>query len=115
MIQTNLKIIHSRYRRLADQLAGLSWIARGNAYRRFLVRKIDGKDKKCGPYYILTRKQNGRTITHALNELQFKLYTKAIAQQKKTDQILKQMRKFTVKYIRLSTPKLPSRKRSKSP
>ncbi len=114
-MKTSSRIIQARYQQLTRQLAQLSWIARGNALRRFLVRKIGGKDKKWGPYFILTRKQDGSTITHALNQPQFELYSKAISQHKQADRILKQMRKLTVKYIQQSTPILPSRKRSKKP
>ena len=114
-MKTTPKSIQSKYRQLTQQLADLSWIARGNTFRRFLIRKVGGKNKKCGPYFILTRKQNGRTVTHALNQPQFKRFSQAIINHKGADKILKQMRKLTTKYIRLTTPKLPSRKRSKAP
>ena len=112
-MKTTPRTIEAEYQQLTRQLANLSWIANGNTFRRFLVRKIAGKNKKCGPYFILTRKQGGRTVTHALNQPQFKLYSQAIANHRLTDKILKQLRKLTVHYIQLSTPNLPSRKRSK--
>ena len=111
-MKTTPETIQVQYLQLARQLADLSWIANGNAFRHFLIRKVDGKNKKCGPYFILTRKQDGHTVTHALNQPQFKLYSKAIANHRLAEKILKQLRKLTVKYIKLSTPKLPSRKRS---
>lgn len=107
--------IRNQYQRFAQDLADIGWIASGNTFRRFLIRKIGGRDKKCGPYFSLTRKQDGKTITHALNESQFKLYSQAIANHRKADRILKKMRKLTVKFIQLSTPKLPSRNRSQAP
>ena len=110
MNNTILKI-ETSYRQLTSELTALSWIARGNVYRRFLTRKVDGKNKKCGPYYLLTRKQAGKTITHALNEEQFHLYSQAIENHKKADAIFKKLRKLTVTFIQLSTPKLPSRQR----
>jgi cell division protein YceG involved in septum cleavage len=114
-MKTNLKSIQRQYRQLASKLAQLSWIARGNTFRRFLVRRVGGKDTRCGPYYLLTRKQDARTITHALNQPQFNLYSQAIREHHLADQILKKMRKLTVQFIQASTPPVPSRKRSRKP
>jgi len=114
-MKTTSKSIQTRYRQLTQQLADLSWIAKGNTFQRFLVRKVGGKDKKCGPYFILTRKQAGRTVTNALNQPQFQLFSQAITNHRGADKILKQMRKLTTKYIQLTTPNLPSRIRSKAP
>lgn len=114
-MKTTMKKIRSQYRELTRQLGRLGWIARGNLFRRFLVRKVGGKDKKYGPYYLLTRSQEGHTVTHALNRPQFQLYSQAIANHHRANQTLKQMRKLTVQYIQCVTPKLPSRKRSEAP
>lgn len=114
-MKTTAKQIKAQYQQLTRQLADIGWIANGNTFRRFLIRKIGGRDKKCGPYFILTRKQEGRTVTHALNQPQFQLYSQAIANHRQADQILRKMRKLTVQFIQLSTPKLPSRNRSKTP
>ena len=112
-MKTTSQNLKYQYQQLTRQLADTAWIAKGNAFRRFLIRKIDGKNKKCGPYFILTRKQNGQTVTHALNQPQFHLYSKAIAHHRQIDAILKKMRKLSVQYIQSTTPKIPTRNRTK--
>lgn len=103
----------TRYRQLQRQLARIGWIASGNAFRRYFTVHRNGKTRRCGPYYSLTRKQGGQTITHALTVEQYDFFSRAIANHRILDAILKKMRKLTVRFIYTTTTSVPRRKRIK--
>lgn len=81
---------------------------------RHYTIKVDGKPKCCGPYYCLTWKEDNKTRTKALSTQQYKLFSKAIANQRKLDQILSKMRRISTRFIHQSTQGVPKRNRVKS-
>jgi hypothetical protein len=52
-----------------------------------------------GPYYIWTRKENGKTITKSLSAEQAKRCKKALKNMKKLNQCIQKWKKESVKYI----------------
>ena len=97
------KDLQTQYRRLQKQLAQTDWISRGSAYQRHYTIDVRGKSKCCGPYYCLTWKEETKTRTKSLSLEQFKLFSKAIANQKKVDSILSKMRRISTRFIEQST------------
>ena len=104
--------LQHQYRQLQKKLLLVGWIARGSAYPRHYTIKVNGKSKCCGPYYSLTWKESNKTCTKALSTQQYRLYSKAIANQKKLDLILAQMRKISATFIYQSAPGIITRKRA---
>jgi len=107
------KNLQTRYRRLQRQVSRIGWIATGSAFRRYFTICSNGKTKRCGPYYSLTRKQGGQTITHALTHEQYDFFSRAITNHRTMDAILKEMRKLTVRFIYTATQSVSRRKRIK--
>ena len=108
-----LKDLHSQYCQLQKQLLQIGWIARGSAYPRHFKIQVEGKLKTCGPYYCLTWKKNAKTHTKSLSKDQYKLYSVAIANHRKLEKILAQMRRLSAKFIDQTTEGVPSRIRLK--
>lgn len=107
------KDLPAQYRQLRKQLLEIDWIARGSAYPRHFKIQVEGKPKVCGPYYCLTWKEEAKTRTKSLSAEQYRLYSKAIANQRKLDKILARMRDLTIKFIDETTESVPSRNRLK--
>ena len=105
--------LQTQYRRLQKQLANVGWIARGSAYPRHYTINVSGKSKCCGPYYCLTWKEDNKTRTKSLSSEQFKLFSKAIANQRKVDSILSKMRRISTHFIEQSTNGIQKRIRLK--
>ncbi len=106
--------LQTQYQQLQKRIAQIGWIARGTAYPRHYMIKVDGKPKCCGPYYCLTWKEAGKTRTKALSTEQYKLFSKAIANQRKLDRLLSKMRGVFARFIRQATQGVAKRNRAKS-
>lgn len=107
------KDLKTQYRKLQNQIARIGWIAQGSAYPRHFTIKVGGKPKRCGPYYCLTWKEANKTQTKALSAQQYKLFSEAIANQRKIEKILANMRRISIKFIHETTEDLPKRVRLK--
>lgn len=107
------KDLQAQYDQLKIQLQQIGWIARGSAYPRHFKIEVEGKPKKCGPYYCLTWKEDGKTQTKSLSADQYKFYSKAIANQRKLEKILFKMRRLAIKFVDQTTEGVPSRVRLK--
>jgi hypothetical protein len=59
---------------------------------------INKKDEH-GPYYIITRKHRGKTITKSLTPQQAKLYRKALQNMKKLNLLLEKWKLLSLKFI----------------
>mgnify|MGYP001369024917 CR=1 FL=1 len=105
--------LRRQYKSLLRRLGRTDWIAHGSVFERHYTLRVAGKPKRCGPYYCLTRKERGKTRTLALSAEQFRLYRKAIANHRALDQILRQMRNLSLRFIHQSTPGVLSRNRVK--
>jgi len=107
------KDFHAKYTQLQKQFLQIGWIAQGSAYPRHFTIHVKGKPKTCGPYYCLTWKEAAKTRTKSLSTDQYKLYSKAIANNKKLENILSKMRQLSTKFINQTTKGVPSRIRLK--
>ncbi|OGF62157.1 MAG: hypothetical protein A2Y62_20185 [Candidatus Fischerbacteria bacterium RBG_13_37_8] len=61
--------------------------------------KTSIKNHAHGPYYILTRKYKGKTITKSLNPQQAKLFKKALKNMKILNQLLEEWKLASFTYI----------------
>jgi hypothetical protein len=91
--------------KISEQIVGLDYILTGTILKKFGMcgKKtcICREDKKYwhGPYYIWTRKENGKTVTKSLSVAQVKFCRKAIANRKKLDKIIEQWMRESHKEI----------------
>jgi hypothetical protein len=96
-----------RYRQLAAQLAKIGLIYSGSVTRRYTRCGTPGC--KChadppqvhGPYYQWTAKENGKTVTRRLNNIEAQLYQEWIANDRQLRQIIQQMRQIAAKAAEL--------------
>lgn len=103
-----------RYRQLAAQLAEIGPISAGTLTRRYTRCASPGC--KCnadpprphGPYWQLTRKIDGKTVTRRLAPAQAKLYREWIANDRRLRRTIGQMRIIAAKAneIRLTDPEV---------
>jgi len=105
--------LQAQYRQLQRELMQIGWITRGSAYPRHYTIHVNGKPKCCGPYYSLTWKKDNKTQTKALSTEQYKLFSKAIANQRKLDRFLAKMRRISTRFIHQSTHGVAKRNRVK--
>ena len=98
------------YHRLQEQLRQTSWICQGSVVSRPLIRRIQGRKVKKGPYYLWTCKVNGRTLCVALSKAQHRVLAQAIENNRHLHKTLEQMQAFTLKSV---LKKLPGVKRRK--
>jgi len=86
-----------RYRALAARLAGLGFISPGSLARRYTYcgkpgcRCQDDPPRPHGPYYQLTRKVAGKTITRRLTGDQAARYAEWIANQRELRRLIAEM------------------------
>lgn len=103
-----------RYRALAAQLADIGPISSGSLTRRYT--RCTSPGCKCradpprphGPYWQLTRKIDGKTVTRRLTPAQAKLYREWIANDRRLRRTIDQMRTLAGKAaeIRLTHPEV---------
>ena len=92
------------YRRVRARLAQVGWIALGSV----LERSLPGQG---GPRYQWSRRVEGKTITVALSAEQFQWLKAAIANQRKTWDLLSQMQQLSLQYMWKKLPSTSRRKR----
>ena len=98
-----LSRFEQRYRRLKEQLLELGWIAQGSVL------------PQPPRAWRLTRKVKAKTVSIALSEQQVPLYKAAIADQRKLEAILNQMREISDHVLQQSVPGVKKRRREKHP
>ena len=99
---TALGRLQQRYRRLKEQLLELGWIAQGSVL------------PQPPRAWRLTRKVKAKTVSIALSEQQVPLYKAAIADHRKLEAILAQMRQISDRVLQQSVPGVRKRRRRKS-
>lgn len=92
------------YRRWRARLAQIGWIALGSV----LERSLPGQG---GPLYQWSRRVQGKTVTVALSPEQFAWLKRAIANQRKVEDILTQMHPITLNYMWKNLPSTSRRKK----
>jgi len=98
------------YQRLQDQLHQTSWICQGTLVCRPLIRRVDGRQVKKGPYYLWTTKVKGRTVCRSLSEAQYQALTQAIANYRQLQKTLQRMHALSFKTILKNIPGVKQRK-----
>ena len=96
-----------RYRALAAQLADIGPISSGSLTRRYT--RCTSAGCKCradpprphGPYWQLTRKIDGKTVTRRLTPAQAKLYRQWIANDRRLRRTIDQMRAIAAKAAKI--------------
>lgn len=112
--QQRLAVYDDRYRQLAAELADIGPISAGTLTRRYT--RCTSPGCKCradpprphGPYWQLTRKIDGKTVTRRLTPAQAKLYRQWIANDRRLRRTINQMRTVAAKAneIRLTHPEV---------
>ena len=95
--------IKERYERLKTELVELGWISQG-----CLMRQPPNA-------WRLTRKVKARTVTVALSKEQAELYEQAIANHRRLEEVLRQMRELSEQVLLDSAPGVRKRPRQKHP
>ena len=111
--KTATDTLRRRYQRLAGRLGKSGWILQGTITERTdtrVVRKVVGGKKSYARYYQWTFKRQGKTITVNLTASQAKTYLKAIANQRKTERILREMRSLSLQFLEATTVSVKRRK-----
>jgi len=98
-----LRRLEARYQRLKEQLLAWGWIAQGS------LRPQPPRA------WRLTRKLKAKTISLALSPPQASLYKEAIANQRKLESILREMRELSELALQKSVPGVKKRRRRQHP
>jgi hypothetical protein len=98
-----LRRLEQRYGRLKAQLLDLGWIAQGSVM------------PQPPRAWRLTRKVKAKTVSIALSEQQAALYKAAIADHRKLQAILQQMRQISDRVLQRSVPGVRTRPREDHP
>ncbi len=102
-----------RYQTLSGKLARTGLVLQGTITERTVKGEKDKKQKPrkaYGPYYQWTFKKEGKTVTVNLTKEQARLYQKAIDQNRKVEDILKEMRDLSEKIMEAQTQGVKRRK-----
>ena len=106
--------LYNQYYALRTRLSEVGLICQGSALERTYHRKTKGQPTEYGPYYSWTRKIDNKTITVALSRAQHRLLSKAIAHQRKLEELLRKMRAISEQIVLLQAPGVASRKKRKT-
>jgi hypothetical protein len=110
--------LQRRYTRLVERLGKTGLILQGTILDRTIVQphpKDPGKEKTLGPYYQWTFKRAGKTITVNLSASQAKTYRKAIANHRRMEKILRQMREMSLQILEATTAGVRRKKHQNQP
>lgn len=102
-MEVKLAAIATEYARLRARLGRLGWLSQG-----YVQNRGPGAG---GPCYQWTRKVKGKTVSVALSAEQYQALQAAIANWKKTQEILQQMQTLSREVIFGTLPHPPRRKR----
>ena len=108
--EARIRALQARYQRYAQSLTAICPICQGTVIKRHDVGQRRGKPKTYGPHYLWTRKLEGKTLSIAISQQQYGALKEAIANQKKLDKTLAQMRSLTEQIIFTKTPGVKKRK-----
>jgi hypothetical protein len=107
-VKSSPHLAHSQlpkaYCRLRARLAQTGWVALGS----LLERKLPGQG---GPRYQWSRRVKGKTVTVALSREQFVWLKRALANQRKVNELLSKMNRLTLAYMWKNLPNTTRRKR----
>jgi len=94
-----------RKQEIKNNIMNLNFVLLGTILKKY--KQCGKKSCRCmrekkywhGPYYIWTRKENGKTITKTLSKQQVKKYRKAFQNMKKLKKYIKIWQKISIEYI----------------
>jgi hypothetical protein len=101
------------FNRLVDEVRPEGYILQGTVLRRKLQRRVGTALKTYGPYYLWTRKINGKTVTVALTKEQADVIRQAIRLNRKLERSLDGLRLLSEQIIIAISPCVAKRKRSR--
>jgi hypothetical protein len=107
-----LSKLYERYEKLKKEVGHLGLVAQGTITLRQINKPdpVDRRRKKTyGPYFQWTMKIKGRTVTVNLARTQAREFKKAIANQRKLESTLRQMRAVSLQILNRSTVGVPKR------
>lgn len=122
-----LQACTDEYQAIKARIHEIGFICTGSLYTRWMVcgkancRCHRDPDQRHGPYYQLTWKEGGRTISRNLSAEHAKLYAEWIANRRRLESLLSQMHRISLKaarhLLRAAAPSsapepLPQRSRS---
>ena len=99
--------LHARYRQLADQVREIGFVAVGSLVSRMMVCGTPtchchaDPPQLHGPYFQLTRKVAGKTITRRLTSEQAELYTEWLANDRRLRRIVADMEQVSAEAIEI--------------
>lgn len=108
----------ARYEKLIAQLGKTGLVLQGTITERNIVREdlgVPSKEKAYGPYYQWTFKKSGKTVTINLTAVQAKTYQKAINNNRKMENIIKEMREISILLCESTTTPVKKRKLKNKP
>jgi len=97
--------IQFEYNKLLEKLSNIGFIIKGSIntvfYKCSKKKCICNTDttKRHGPYFVLTRKVKGKTVSKRIKRDQIDLYKSYIANKKRMNQIIDQMIELSIKAI----------------
>lgn len=109
--------MREEFERLKGRLWALGPVLQGSILARALTRedpRAPGKTRQYGPYYQWTRKIGGRTVNVNLSPAQAKVFARAIARQRRLEELLERMRVLSLKMLESSTVGVRKRKSKKT-
>ena len=108
----NMEQLLARYERLKKRVMEMGPVQMGTITER-MDRRPDarGEIRERGPYYQWTFKESGRTRTVNLTREQARLWRTAIANHRKLEAILKEMREVSLRILKATTAGVPPRNR----
>ena len=118
--QQHLARLRRRYRRLAQRLAQVDFIAKGSVTQRHLpcgkstCRCHADPPQLHGPYWQWSTAVEGRTVTRSLTEEQARLYQEWIGNRKQLEAILEKMQAVAAEAAELLLAEAQPAPRSRS-
>lgn len=110
MAQLNQLILN--FNRQINEVQPEGYVLQGSVVRRNLKRRVGTVMKTYGPYYLWTRKINGKTITVALTDEQARIIRQAIHRNRELEQRLDRLRSLSEQIIIAIGPCVARRKRT---
>lgn len=100
-IEKRLRECRNEYARIKARIRGVGFICEGSLVERWTscgkpnCRCTGDPPQRHGPYYQLTWKERGKTVTRRLSAEQAQLYREWIANRRELDALLQQMREIS--------------------
>lgn len=104
-MNVNKKELKKNYKKLIKQIHGVGFVIKGSigtvyykcGYKNCICNK--DKSKRHGPYYVLTKKEKGKTISKKISKKQVEVCKTYIENNKKLKAIIDKMRTLSSKSL----------------